>query len=288
MNNLNLGYIAGLLDSDGSIQMCNAGRKEKRINRSISISQNNNLTVLIDIKNTLGVGKIYQPPSSVSQKKYSWTVIKKEEILKVCDLLIPYCIIKRSQLEIMKEACSLKFGSWHNPEYNITKEKNNILIQRLKQEHNNNETIDFSITPEYSWLAGMVDGDGCLTFSVSSQNNRFVFFRNISLVIMNLKLAQKIANFTHGTIRKDSYYNKDTPLISVNIKTRRYVSDLLEKIIPFLQIKKEKALIMLTSLNTRPSEEHDFGWNHVKLYKYSDKDIEYLLSLYNKFKNIKI
>lgn len=282
MRSLDLGYIAGLLDSDGFITMCNAGRKDKRIIRLISISQNcKHPRVLRDIKNTLNCGKICQSPSESKENKWTWRVSSKSDVIKICDALIPFSIIKKRQLQLIKESCKLRFGSFRSSSYAPAKEYNNILINEIKREHNNNEFIDLSITPKYSWIAGMIDGDGSLTFCVNKTRKYLQFIRKVSIIINNIEFAKKLAKMLNGFIKKDYYYNKVKPLVSVNITRRRDIKNLLLHILPYIQIKKERAAIMLASLEVRPKNK-----GKCNNFVYSSKEICYLHSLYERFKLI--
>lgn len=282
MVSLNKEYIAGLFDADGCISMYNAGRKEKRINRLINIKNFSPkaFDLVRSIRDTLGYGLITKEKDT---NGYNYFISRKEHILSFCEDVGKFLVIKKKQSELMAEACKLIFGHPTSDNYKEVKKENNRLIEELRKEKNNNETIDFSRSPDISWLAGMLDGDGHLAFSKAVQEDRnFPFYnRYMSIVVMNKVLVDKLAKRFCGTVRVDSYYNEIKPLISLEIKTRRYLKAALEEMLPYLFLKREKALLILCSLEIIPTKKGVYN-NPV----YTDSERLHLDNLYNQFKDI--
>lgn len=273
---LDLGYIAGLFDADGCVYMYNAGRKEKRINRGIYIKNCSTKAMGLcrAIKNTLGYGNIYEDSEGIK-----YIITKKDGLRDFCSRIGPLSVIKQEQYKLMNESCSLIFGSSRGSKYLETKDINNVLLQKLKDQKNNNEKIDTPRLPGYQWLAGMLDGDGYISFSkVKTYYNRYV-----SIVVMSDILSQYLASHLNGTVRVDSYYNKENPLLSVEVKTRRHLKAFLDNVTPHLFMKREKALIVLASLEVMPDEKGPCN-NNI----YSENQLAYLDALHQRFVDIKI
>jgi len=120
---LDLAYIAGLMDGEGSYCVLKADTKEtlRQTNRKnpvyyavirIGMVQKEPLEFIF---NTLGVGILrdegVRKDRPTNQPMFRWTVHKKEHIYQVCKKLLPYSKVKCRQ---MKNIIDL-FDGWENP-----------------------------------------------------------------------------------------------------------------------------------------------------------------------------
>ena len=120
---LDLAYIAGLMDGEGSYCILKANTEEtlRQTNRKspmyyavirIGMVQKEPLQF---IQETLGVGILrdegVRKDRPTNQFMYRWTVHKKAHIYEVCKKLLPYSKVKRKQIENIIEM----FDSWKNP-----------------------------------------------------------------------------------------------------------------------------------------------------------------------------
>jgi hypothetical protein len=115
---LDLNYIAGLIDADGSINISvsrnrykrkkDDGRETLQFSFVVNLRQVSQYRwVLEEVQNTLGLGKIYDHASKSSQAMSSWQTTTEEEALEVCKKLRPYLKIKWTYAGDMIEALEL-------------------------------------------------------------------------------------------------------------------------------------------------------------------------------------
>lgn len=97
---LQLAYISGFFDGDG----CISGRSEKGHRRAnISIHQKRP-EILHWIQKSLGMGHLYH---NFTSDLWSWRIAGKKDIEKFIDLILPYSIVKKRELEIGRELNNL-------------------------------------------------------------------------------------------------------------------------------------------------------------------------------------
>lgn len=253
MVKLELGYIAGIFDADGTVYIYNSGRKCKRINRGISISNwsSKSLDLCRAIKETMGYGNIYDLPNG----GHKYMVTRKSFIGDFCSRVGPYSFIKQRQYNLMQQSCNLIFGSSKGNKYFETKKINNSILDELKKEKNNNETIVYSSPPDFQWFAGMLDGDGCLVYSRAfKEDRRYPYYiRRSSIVVMDESFASFLAEHVDGRVRVDKHPSKKTPLVSLEISDKKSLFNFLDSVFPYLFLKKEKASLLLSGLCINPT-----------------------------------
>lgn len=120
---LDLAYIAGLMDGEGSYCVLKANTEEtlRQTNRKspmyycvirIGMVQKEPLEF---IQETLGVGILrdegVRKDRPNNQFMYRWTVHKKSHVYHVCKVLLPYSKVKKEQMQNIIEM----FDSWENP-----------------------------------------------------------------------------------------------------------------------------------------------------------------------------
>lgn len=107
MGKLNLEYIAGCIDCDGSISISYM-KRDKTPRFVVNFRQVKRYEfILEDIQETLGVGKIYNHANTAGQPMLSWQTTKESETLVVCQTLLPYLRIKREQAQFMIDALTV-------------------------------------------------------------------------------------------------------------------------------------------------------------------------------------
>ncbi len=102
-----IAYLAGIIDGEGSVYIgnfsCNpkTGSKYYQTNIEVSNTDKN----LIDWLSNIFGGRIYlythkQTPKNSRRTVYRWT-ISGERVTHVCELIFPYVVAKKRQVEIM-------------------------------------------------------------------------------------------------------------------------------------------------------------------------------------------
>jgi hypothetical protein len=114
---LDLRYIAGLIDADGSFSISASKARYKRKDGTESSSQISFVVnfrqvrryeyILEAIQQTLGVGKIYKFSGGGSAPMVTWQTTKESEALLVCQTLLPYLEIKKPQARYMIDALEI-------------------------------------------------------------------------------------------------------------------------------------------------------------------------------------
>ena len=98
-------YFAGFFDAEGSVSM--RFREGNKITPQIRVSQNMELPLLL-FQDRFG-GSIYKKKihSSNVQQPYEWMMIQSS-IEEFCDAMIPYCLVKREHLMLLKKFSSIR------------------------------------------------------------------------------------------------------------------------------------------------------------------------------------
>lgn len=104
-----IAYIAGFLDGDGSIFFQIIPRKDYKqkfqIRSSIAFYQKtNNVEILNWLKEIFEVGYIRHRKTGISD----YTIVDSKEVLKILELLKPYVILKKKQVELGIKILELK------------------------------------------------------------------------------------------------------------------------------------------------------------------------------------
>lgn len=148
---MNLAYIAGFLDADGTIGV--RSRLGARPDLTVSITQRIEYRDIADNAKSLFGGHIY-----VKNNKYiTWTV--RSNIARAClELLVPHLVHKKKHAE---EFIDLVDSS------SVLKTKQDqitvrTLVKTIRSQNNENAGKDMC----WSWLAGYFDGDGCFSTSL--------------------------------------------------------------------------------------------------------------------------
>lgn len=106
LNDLEIGYLAGLIDGEGTIGLvCTKRNGENNYNPQVNIT-NTNLTLLDWCLATTGIGiiSIHNIYLSNSKRKdcYYWR-LRNNEILEFLPIILPILIIKQRQAELVLE-----------------------------------------------------------------------------------------------------------------------------------------------------------------------------------------
>ena len=117
MSEINLAYLAGLFDGEGSIFIYRRNYYKKRhhkknfyLSPQITISNNNNYVLLV-IKKWIGFGNIFSYKKvGMDHLTYRWSISGIRRCLKFTKLLYGKCIIKNKQLKFMEEFCESRIN----------------------------------------------------------------------------------------------------------------------------------------------------------------------------------
>lgn len=213
--NYDLGYIAGLIDAEGSIFISKHmfGGKAYFYPR-ISVS-NTNLQILHFLEQIGGKARIQPMDSKFGSKQvWVWALQQQHAILSLLENISPYLIVKRG---------------------------NAVAVL-------GHDVV--SVLPSWSYIAGVLDGDG----SVTVTRNNYKYWRvDVRLVTVCEELALALVEKCGGNfcIRQPAGISKKIQFLWQSYRQRRN-RVILENILPYAIEKRaavERALTCLASLS---------------------------------------
>jgi len=261
ITNMEMSYFAGIFDGDGSFSLC---KKIENINYSplyyplIQLSTTN--FCLIDmLLDTFGGNvtprKAYIDKNNISHKKsIKWKLEKRNKCFPFLEKIVPFLIIKQERASFLIDFINyfpFKRGSKKIDE-NILNKKEKSYIKMHSFNHSIKKPL-FKFPKKriqseddifWNYFAGLMDTDG--SFSLKREvNKRYAPIISISMVD-SVALFKIVQNCKYGRM----YIIKAKT--SRNGHSYRYMIGslqesilFLEKIIPYLRLKKKQASILL-------------------------------------------
>jgi hypothetical protein len=126
---------------------------------------------------------------------------------------------------------------------------------RSEPPHNFGKRIISIPTEEWklSYLAGIIDGEGTVSLE-RSPNGRFLVCPTVQIANSSPALFDWIEREFKGCRRHKRGRTYKKPMFQWRVRRTRDVLALLQAVLPFLTIKKENALIVITSCEKRLRE----------------------------------
>lgn len=238
-------YYAGLFDAEGCVSLMTSGHMRIRLN--------NTRKEVPELFQTSFGGTIYKEPRESNKTIWSW-YLTPEEVENFCVKMIPYCVVKRKQLELLlfyKRSARLERREIRKEfVHKISAEKKPIKVGREYFFDTNSINPDNSF---YKWLAGFIEGDGSIRiYEQSFEETRFTTCIGASNTFPEpiQYINQRI--FGNLTLVKSPPHDMWKWICS-----ERSVKETLVNIIPFLHIKKEEALIILDFIGIKESKKRN-------------------------------
>ncbi len=248
-------YLSGIIDSEGCFRFAKESRK-KTICYKPCLSIGMTDKSLIEYITTLFPTSIH---CSKRQNKLTFYMIrymsnKTEQIL---EKVYPFLRVKKDQADIILKVIKIKrnlFGKSRSLEdiyYPLDKK---ITELKHKSAENFYEILPEipifdNIEDEYSYQAGLIDGDGCLHYSEKEyarkdRNNKKYPHTNRAISVM--------MNNPEGILPLGILFNtkvaRRKKVFFIQIKGKQ-LKVALEALIPYLILKKEKAKLLLDSFS---------------------------------------
>lgn len=277
----NLAYLAGIIDSEGTITMI------KKLNHntagcsySLQIFISSTDKLIIDwIYEITGLGnvseaKLRNKKSKKSWRWYAWC----NQASQFVKSIIPYLIIKKPNAEL-----AIEFQSRVSKSVNIKLSQDDLEFRskayatihnynvvglgkngRFADDTKNFDTSKFnkkkiicSLTEnEKSYLAGFVDGDGCITVTKKKCKDGTItgisFRLNVIISNTNKDVLDWICDLTGlGSIYKYSKQKNPNQADAWKLVLwSNQAAQLINAILPYLKIKKERAILALEFQNS--------------------------------------
>ena len=103
-------YFAGFFDAEGSVSMCFREGEGNKINPQIKVTQVDNQPLLLFQDRFGGYISKKKIHSSNVQQAYEWT-LPMSKVIEFCDAMIPYCLVKRERLMLLKKFSSIRLSN---------------------------------------------------------------------------------------------------------------------------------------------------------------------------------
>lgn len=124
------GWLAGIIDGEGSIQIKQSGTKSPHICVKVP---NTSLAMILKIKELLGFGFIVPVPQKGNRKiQYEWSISDRPQIKDFLKVIMPYLVAKTRHAQVMLEFIDLgSFLGYEIPDAIYTKRL--ILFDEMKE-----------------------------------------------------------------------------------------------------------------------------------------------------------
>lgn len=234
-------YTAGLFDAEGCIGLYLSAQKTtgtRKIQSAVVIA-NVHLPVIKWLQSTFGGAYTKNTPQK-GRPWYQWRA--GEGAARFLSELLPYLHVKRKEAELILRYFEVKDTKDYE-EFDRISEELRLLKDR---ECSTTDTLDSLNTEDkltHAYLAGLFDGEGCITVAKASTVNKLILHVNFANTYFPL-----IETFK----RIYSGWHQTTPLHGNNKESYRWwitKKDQQEKfllqVLPYLIIKREQAKLAL-------------------------------------------
>ncbi|MGH7744866.1 MAG: hypothetical protein ACREQ5_08665 [Candidatus Dormibacteria bacterium] len=261
-------YVAGLIDAEGSLSIEERPHFDCVTSAArVSFSNTDRRIHKYLVKMFGGqFSKINREGSDRPEHwkiEYQWSTTGAKHSLWFLSQILPYLIIKRREAELLIEYYSL---NGIQSEINNRRRKELIIKSReLKDRSVETEIQKFSGKSNLinAYLAGLMDGDGCITIQknpIRNGNGYFVYAGQLSIVNTFASVVLEIENVLGGrsSLRTEETENR---MASYQWQQRKKpsIESTLLKVMPYLVIKKEQAKLLLEFVRRPRIEKKDIN-----------------------------
>jgi hypothetical protein len=242
-----MNYFAGLFDAEGYVSLCKDGRF--LIGTEIA-----NEAVPYLFQETFK-GNIYSRKRGERKKTWSWIIATNLQIsLNFIDLVAPHSIVKQTQLYRLRDYLQQNRETRRSLKQDVIHQLSNLKnpIRVTKEDIN----VPTDIVPDNSfweWLAGFLDGDGCLCiYEYKGHSNANKIFDSW-IAVMNTfpEAISFVKHRINGCITK--YKGTKFPVWRW-ICCQKDSQFVCESIYPFLKIKKEQCRLVMKFLEIQKTK----------------------------------
>lgn len=217
---MNFEYLAGLVDADGNIY-CSMSHSYPVVKLSIAQKFSG---LLFKIQGELGVGSIYKAADTGIM---TWDVTGNEAKL-LLEQLLPYLVLKQEQAKY-----ALLYLTGDLTAALSAKSVRHGFLNKRKS---------------YAWLAGFIDGDGCVSSYLV--DNKLTISLQTTIDIKDHQFTEWLA-LTYGGFVSKALANEKWV-----VKARKDVEPLLQFISTFSLLKKEQIDLAIKYLKDFPKGTH--------------------------------
>ena len=238
-------YIAGLLEGEGSFVINKEKLKNGKFKYTTKIVVSTRERECLDF-----LIKVFPTNINIyNNRMYSclYKTIKTEEIISK---IYPYLSFKKSQADCLNRIIQIKKDfNGKTPVANRYEEiRNNLIKSRISDENmiNNNSEIP-NETNLLAYAAGLIDGEG--SFGIyARKRNKINIYSSFCIMMNNKEGIQRISKILGRPIYK---YKKVYVLKCNDNRINGRLFIFLKKIIPFLKLKKQQAILCLDLIKNK-------------------------------------
>ena len=240
MNETTVKYLAGLIDSDGSIffafRKTTANKDKSRYYLELRVSIASSEAVdkhgfISTIPSLTGFGRIYRQGDK-GQYIY-WMVSNKRDLNMVVPRLVKHMVVKAKHLNRMFEMWKEKLG------ITLSEEECEELKAFSKKSRYDPGPLKPKNHPTWGWLSGYLDGNGC--YSLRNCGNYSQVRVRASCHIGDAGVMDFLKNAFGGSIGVDSKTgNCCTWTRNLGKQDRSFALDFLAKVVRHSHLKKHK------------------------------------------------
>jgi len=244
-------YVAGLFDAEGVVGIYKSkDARHDGLDYKVYVSVTNTHKPVVEYLASLFGGTVKTGLPKVGKRWYRWQIISQKAISFFLDCVYEYATNKKPQMDVVREYIAMR--GERNPA------KREALYRSCrelkKQECVETNTLD-TVQPKYlrPCLAGWFDGEGSLIISAKTDGG---FRIEATLENTYYGIVKMLADTFGGSYF--TRYKNGRKLHRWRCTRKENIQQFVLEVIPYLRIKREKALLMLEYLRT-PDKESRLG-----------------------------
>jgi hypothetical protein len=256
-------YLAGLIDSDGTISFNfnapNADRTAFKLYMNIAICSSEAVDFhrfIATLPDQTGFGRVdtTQGHNKSSHAMNRWTVMKRPELEMLIPRIVKHAFVKGGHLQRLFEIWREKRGQ------SLSVEECEALKEFSKASRLESGPLKSKNFPSYAWLAGYLDGNG--SFRVGRKRNGSYkgeprYSNQASVHASCHKGDGAVLEFihkAHGGYVKQHSSNANCMVWERNLgpKDRSFALDFLPRLVQHSRLKKHKIEQLIASHRNRP------------------------------------
>ncbi len=282
-----LAYIAGIIDSDGSLILSYNKRGNGRVRRYfINIEMLDgkvipHIALLLSMKDKV---KILTRNNRLGYISHNLKITSPSEIKKILTSLYFYLFTKQHRAKLILNAINIKEKVKLFYSESESKSWDNYCTELKFLNHNYSKDDKLRNHKfHWAWLAGIIDGDGSIMISKFINTTKMITYKPTVEISMHHKTTMEYISF----ILKTNYRKRKTGAYTIRLMSIKLM-EILPKVIPYLVFKKELAILAVDIAKLRSSVPN--GCTKHKNYDIANRKIKELKRLnsdkYNLLKHI--
>ena len=249
-----LAYTAGLLDGDGHIGVSRWQRKNQYqvITYCVDINVTNQSRALVNWLVLHFGGKIKRYVSTAGNEYFVWCCTGKEAQKSFLGSVMPYLRIKQQYAE-----CLIRFLKIEGklPEQRAECWRQRKALQQLKSVTTDTQNVfDKDDKLQMAYIAGMIDTDG----HISKANSHWM----VGLTNIHKPTLMTLQNTFGGSLWGRQRPTNRVPCFDFAVHGTHIVERLLLAILPYLIVKRDKALQALNDIRKKTMIQSDLIGNN--------------------------